>query len=128
MPVAAPGGKSENTEDFVVSLAELLRILGQALHSLHGYACSEALAALRLLPVRERNSAWALALQARCHFEMADYKQAAQVYAHCCHAHGLHKAGGLEYYSTALWHLREATSLGTLARRVLDWDRLRPQV
>merc|ERR1711933_6139 len=82
MPVAAPGGKSENTEDFVVSLAELLRILGQALHSLHGYACSEALAALRLL-----------ALQARCHFEMADYKQAAQVYAHCCHAHGLHKAG-----------------------------------
>jgi len=132
MPEAAPSGKcavaaAESAEDFVVSLAELLRILGQALHSLHGYQCGEALAALRLLPARERKSAWALALQGRCHFELADYEGAAQVYSRCCDAHRLH-SGGLEYYSTALWQLRKSTSLGILARNVLDWDRSRPQV
>jgi len=133
MPVTATGDKpaatvAENTEDVMVSLAELLRILGWALHSMHRYACDETLAALRLLPARERNSAWVLALQGRCHFELADYNRATQVYARCCDAHRFHKAGGLEYYSTALWHLREATSLGVLARRVLDGDRLKPQV
>ncbi|CAJ1439435.1 unnamed protein product, partial [Effrenium voratum] len=35
---------------------------------------------------------------------------------------------GLEYYSSALWHLRRDVELCRLAQQCLQWDRLKPQV
>merc|ERR1712137_1213290 len=65
---------------------------------------------------------------ARCYFETSNYQRAVEVYAHCCERHKLHRPLGLEYYSTALWHLGEAVELTKLAQSVLEWDRLRPEV
>src|SRR5688572_18132556 len=38
--------------------------------------CNEAVAALSALPLRHKNSGWALALLGRTHLELANYKQA----------------------------------------------------
>jgi len=110
------------------SLAGFLQTLGEALHELHGFACPQALGSLWRLPKREHSSAFVQDLIARCHFEMAEYARAAEAYARNCEAHRLHRLLGLEYHSTALWHLQEAAQLGHLAQQVLEWDRLRPQV
>ncbi|CAE8604095.1 unnamed protein product [Polarella glacialis] len=108
--------------------ASLLQKLGEALHAVHRFSCVEALEILRSLPAREQTSALVQNLVARCHFELAEYADAARVYAQCCEAHKLYRPLGLEYYSVALWHLRETLELGDLARRALEWDRQRPQV
>lgn len=111
-----------------LTLAALLRILGEALHGLHRYLCAQALEALQSLPIRQQSTGFAQDLAARCHFEMAEYRQSADAYARCCEAHKLHRPLGLEYYSTALWHLHESVELSCLAQRVLTWDKLRPEV
>lgn len=94
---------------------------------MHHFACQEALCTLARLPERHHSTAFVLSIVARCHFELAEYRQAADVYALCC-AHKMHRSLGLEYYSTALWHLKEGVELGYLAQRVLAWNRMSPQV
>jgi len=102
-------------------------MLGEAVRALHAFSCTEALAAIGELPTRLQATPTAQSLAARCHFELADYARAAELYAESCEAHKQHRAIGLEYYSTALWHLQESVKLGVLAQRVLEWDRLLPQ-
>lgn len=100
----------------------LIHIVAQAVHSLHCFACREALEVLRKLPERHYQSSFVQNVVARCYFELADYRRAVEVYAKCDTIRPL----GVEYYSTALWHLRECMELGCLAQRVLT-DRLWPQ-
>jgi anaphase-promoting complex subunit 3 len=126
--VATVQSAEEGTSCRGWTLASFLRIIGEGLHSLHTFSCSCALEAFASLPARHQNTAFVQDLVARCHFEDANYRQAIIVYAKCCEDNQLHKALGLEYYSTALWHLRESVNLGCLARRVLAWDRSYPQV
>jgi len=108
--------------------ASRLQMLGEVLHSLHRFSCKEALATLDLLPERERRSAFVQDMEARCHFELSNYAEAVRVYRRCCVEHKLYKHLGLEYFSTALWHLQDKLELGNLSRQVLEWDRQRPQV
>jgi len=110
------------------AFASRLQILGEALHSLHRFSCKEALVALDSLPESERRSAFVQDLEARCHFELSNYAEAVRIYGRCCKEHKLYKPVGLEYYSTALWHLQDKLELGNLSRQVLEWDRQRPQV
>lgn len=110
-----------------LSLAGLLRVLGEALRAHHAYESLHTLEALRGLPWWHYETSFAQDLVARSHFELADYRKAADVFARCCEAHRYHRGLGFEYYSTALWHLREAVQLSCLAQRLLDWDRRRPQ-
>lgn len=60
---------------------------------------------------------------------MADYRRAIDVYSrHTAGAARHQRPIGLEFHSTALWHLRESVELGHLAQRALEWDRRQPQV
>lgn len=111
-----------------LTLGAVLRVLGEGLHSLHRFTCSHALGTLRSLPLRHIETGFVQDLMARCHFEMAEYREAASVFARCSSSHKLYRASGLEYYSTALWHLREGVKLSSLAQRLLETDRLKPQV
>eukprot|EP00933_Yihiella_yeosuensis_P031475 TRINITY_DN25043_c0_g4_i1.p1 TRINITY_DN25043_c0_g4~~TRINITY_DN25043_c0_g4_i1.p1 ORF type:complete len:797 (+),score=165.42 TRINITY_DN25043_c0_g4_i1:38-2392(+) len=122
----AKAGILSTTKD--VPLASLLQTLGEALHATHRFSCKEAIAALQSLPPCEQTSALVQDLAARCHFELADYAEAAKIYKKCCNQHTFDRHLGLEYYSTALWHLQESLELGDLSRRVLEWDRQIPQV
>eukprot|EP00929_Paragymnodinium_shiwhaense_P102288 TRINITY_DN65491_c0_g1_i2.p1 TRINITY_DN65491_c0_g1~~TRINITY_DN65491_c0_g1_i2.p1 ORF type:complete len:785 (-),score=204.86 TRINITY_DN65491_c0_g1_i2:43-2397(-) len=112
-----------------LSLASLLRGIARGLHALNRYDCKAGLQALQALPRQQRGTAFVRQLEARCHFELTNYRQAADIYAKLCDAGKLHyRTVGLEYYSTALWHLRERMTLGHLAQQVLEWDRMQPQV
>jgi len=110
-----------------LSLAGLLRVLGEAVRSHHTYESSHTLEALSVLPTWHYETSFVQDLVARSHFEMANYRKAAEVFARCCEVHRYHRGISLEYYSTALWHLREAVQLSCLAQRLLAWDRKRPQ-
>lgn len=118
----------QNLKQAEMTLSTLLCILGSALHALHGFACQAALATLQSLPVKHSSSGYVQDLIARCYFEMAEYKKAAEVYRQCRDMNVYGRMQGLEYYSTALWHLREDVELGCLAQRALQWDKLKPHV
>eukprot|EP00927_Polykrikos_kofoidii_P038551 TRINITY_DN32962_c0_g1_i1.p1 TRINITY_DN32962_c0_g1~~TRINITY_DN32962_c0_g1_i1.p1 ORF type:complete len:827 (+),score=93.61 TRINITY_DN32962_c0_g1_i1:50-2482(+) len=122
-------GRDKNSQQAsCLTMASLLQALGEAVHALHKYSCTEALEALESLPPSQRSSAFAQNLLGRCYFEMSDYGRATEVYSHCCEVHKPHRALGVEFYSTALWHLRDEIALGKLAHRLVKWDRLQPQV
>lgn len=130
-PIASPEGSTAEsvvTTKRDVPLAALMRTLGEALHNMHRFSCAEALEVIKSLPGGEQNSALVQDISARCHFEMANYSEAARLYEQCCKQHVLYRQLGLEYYSNALHHLKDEVALGHLSQQVLQWDRRRPQV
>ena len=117
------------------SVLSVLQCLGTAVHAFHRFRCQEALAALGTLAPGEQRSGLCQDLTARCHFELQDYEAAARIYRRTwdagCRSGGSDGSGGsfrgLEYYSTALWHLGERLELGNLAHQVLEENRQRPE-
>jgi len=122
--LAETGTNSDNGE---VMLAGLLCKLGTALHSMHNFECQQTIQLLSTLPRRHYETGYVLNLVGLCHFEAADYKKAEQVFQQVWRIEP-RRVEGLEYYSSALWHLRKDIELGHLAQRCLQWDRLKPQV
>lgn len=91
------------------------------------FECKAALELLAALPPRQRAAPPARELAARCHFELAEYQAAAELFAQACASPRGLSGVGLEYYSTALWHLQDTVKLGALAQQCMEWDRQRPQ-
>eukprot|EP00933_Yihiella_yeosuensis_P042419 TRINITY_DN36995_c0_g1_i1.p1 TRINITY_DN36995_c0_g1~~TRINITY_DN36995_c0_g1_i1.p1 ORF type:complete len:757 (+),score=108.29 TRINITY_DN36995_c0_g1_i1:75-2345(+) len=110
-----------------LSLAGLLYKLGVALHALHSFDCHMTIAHLQAIPKRHYNTGYILDLVGLCHFESADYKKAEQAYLQAWRIEP-RRIEGLQYYSTALWHMRKDIELGHLAQKCLQFDRLKPQV
>lgn len=122
IPEARPESSPER-----YTLGSLLRALGQGLRGLHSFQCKKALEAFSLLTLKQQSSTLVQDLKAKCHFEMAEYDRAAEIYSKCSE-HCFGGQLGLEYYSSALWHRKEAMKLGSLAQKALSWDRKRPEV
>lgn len=118
------GGNASNES---LSLASLLCKLGVALHAVHGFNCQQAVDELSSLPKRHYETGYVLDLVGLSHFESADYKKSELAYNQAWRVEP-HRVEGLEYYSSALWHLRRDVELCRLAQQCLQWDRLRPQV
>lgn len=57
-------------------LMSLLAELGSAYLSLAQYDCKTAIEKLRSLPPNHYLTGWALCMEGRAHYELADYKQA----------------------------------------------------
>merc|ERR1719221_386322 len=109
------------------SLAALLYKLGVALHTMHAFENHQTIQLLSTLPRRHYETGYVLDLVGLCYFESADYKRAEQVFQQVWRIEP-RRVEGLEYYSSALWHLRKDIELGHLAQQCLQWDRLKPQV
>lgn len=110
-----------------LSLANLFCKLGLALHAMHSFDCQQTVQQLCSLPKRHYETGYVLDLVGLCHFETADYKKSEQAYQQAWKIEP-RRMEGLEYYSSALWHLRKDVELGRLAQQCLQWDRLKPQV
>ncbi|CAE7701897.1 CDC27 [Symbiodinium sp. CCMP2456] len=93
----------------------------------HGFNCQQAVDELSSLPKRHYETGYVLDLVGLSHFESADYKKSELAYNQAWRVEP-HRVEGLEYYSSALWHLRRDVELCRLAQQCLQWDRLRPQV
>jgi len=123
-PAATAGGNGSGES---LSLASLLCKLGVALHAMHSFNCQQAVDELSSLPKRHYETGYVLDLVGLSYFESADYKKSELAYNQAWRVEP-HRVEGLEYYSSALWHLRRDVELCRLAQQCLQWDRLRPQV
>lgn len=102
---------------------ELLARLGTAHALLLLYRPADALALLDTLPARAYATGWVLAQVGRAHFEAGDFAKCARTFEWSMEHDGTARTEALEYYSTALWHLRREVELSAVARYALEHDR-----
>jgi anaphase-promoting complex subunit 3 len=107
-------------------LMSLLRRLGEAQLSLGQFAIPNAIRVLKSLPPKHLNSGWVQSTLGRCYFELAQYSEAAKYYE-VAHEREPHRLQGLEYYSTALWHLQREVQLSLLSQELIEFDKEAPQ-
>merc|ERR1719500_22842 len=109
----------------VSGLLHLLKQVGLAYQKIGHYNCKEAVRLLQLLPPKHATSTWVLALLGKCHFELAEYREAVKYFAQVRERDPF-RLDMLEYYSTALWHLQEEVTLSALAQDLQRIDKLSP--
>jgi len=109
----------------VSGLMQLLKQIGMAYHKLGHYNCKEAVRLLQLLPPKHATSTWVLSLLGKCHFELAEYREAVKYFSEV-RERDPYRLDMLEYYSTALWHLQEEVALSALAQDLQRIDKHAP--
>ncbi|XP_054168352.1 cell division cycle protein 27 homolog [Oppia nitens] len=103
-------------------LLDLLVQFGTALQHLGQFRCKDAIKALENLPVNHVNTGWVLTSLGRAYFEMSRYEESVKYFMEA-HRHEPHRLHGMEYLSTALWHLQREVELSTLAQELNDYDK-----
>lgn len=106
-------------------LMSLLRELGMAYQHLSQFNCTQAVEILSVLPKHHYNTGWVLSMLARAHYEMNDYKKAANFFAEVRQLEP-QRLDMMEIYSTVLWHLHSEVQLSTLAQELVAEDRNSP--
>lgn len=107
-------------------LMMLLQEMGKAQLYLGHYYCKKALEVLNSLPPQHFETGWVLTTMGKAHFELAEYNQAIALFEEVRRLEP-HRLQGMEYYSTALWHLQKEVALSTLAQELTDFDIKSPQ-
>ncbi|XP_050044601.1 cell division cycle protein 27 homolog isoform X2 [Dermacentor andersoni] len=107
-------------------LMQLLQDLGKARLYLGQYRCRQAIETLEALQPHQYSTGWVLAALGRAHFELGEYDKAARAFE-TLRSIEPHRLQGLEYYSTALWHLQREVSLSALAQDMMDLDKTAPE-
>jgi len=93
----------------ILSLAKAYQLQSQ-------YRCKEALEVYNDLPTNQRTG-WVLSQVGRCWFEMVKYDKAIQVYDSMFRETPW-RIEGLEFMSTALWHLKDEVKLSYVAQEL----------
>eukprot|EP00026_Physarum_polycephalum_P002237 Phypoly_transcript_02242.p1 GENE.Phypoly_transcript_02242~~Phypoly_transcript_02242.p1 ORF type:complete len:922 (-),score=189.41 Phypoly_transcript_02242:15-2780(-) len=106
-----------------LKLWQLLVLFGVAYRHLTACRCKEALEAILEFPPEHENTAWVKTLAGRAHFELVDYKSAADNFENARRLDPS-RLDGMEIYSTVLWHLRRPEDLACLGQKLLELDRL----
>lgn len=107
-------------------LMSLLRRLGEAQLSLGQFQIPNAIRVLKNLPAKHLDSGWVQSAMGRCYFELGQYTEAVKFYERA-HEREPHRLQGLEYYSTALWHLQREVQLSMLSQQLVEFDKEAPQ-
>lgn len=107
-------------------LMQLLQDMGWARLYIGHYCCKKAIEILNSLPPQHYNTGWVLATLGRAYFELADYSQAVKMFQEVRRLES-HRLQGMEYFSTALWHLQQEVSLSALAQELIDINRESPE-
>lgn len=103
-------------------LMHLLQELGKAFLHLAHFNCRKAIELFSALSPHQLNTGWVLCNLGRAHFELAEYHQAVQLFSEVRRLEP-HRLEGMEYYSTALWHLQKEVMLSTLAQELTEFDK-----
>ncbi|XP_023328144.1 cell division cycle protein 27 homolog isoform X5 [Eurytemora carolleeae] len=104
-------------------LMSLLRNLGRVYMEASKYNSREAIRLLEEIPDHHGKSSWALALRGKCHFELAEYKEAAELFRILRDQDPL-RLEMMEYYSTALWHIQDDVELSALAQDLTQRNKM----
>ncbi|XP_014674932.1 PREDICTED: cell division cycle protein 27 homolog [Priapulus caudatus] len=104
----------------------LLQKMGKAYSCLAQYNSKQAIEIFDELPAHHLNTGWVLSHLGRAHFELAEYNQACKYFTEVRRMEPYHLEG-MEYYSTALWHLQKEVALSALAQELSDCDKESPE-
>lgn len=107
-------------------LLNLLSVLGQAALAIGQFKCEHAISILQKLPKKHYQSGYVLTGIGRSYFEMGKYEEAVSFFEEARRREP-YILKGMEYYSTALWHLQREVKLSSLAQELIDYDRNAPQ-
>jgi len=107
-------------------LLNLLSQLGQAALAIGQFKCEHAINILQKLPKKHYQSGYVLTAIGRAYFELGKYEEAVTFFEEARRREP-YLLKGMEYYSTALWHLQREVQLSSLAQELIDYDRNAPQ-
>ncbi|KAK4337355.1 hypothetical protein RND71_044153 [Anisodus tanguticus] len=107
-------------------LLNLLSVLGQAALAIGQFKCEHAISILQKLPKKHYSSGWVLTAIGRAYFELGKYDESV-VFFEEARRREPHLLKGMEYYSTALWHLQREVKLSMLAQELIEFDKNSPQ-
>ena len=107
-------------------LLDLFLKLGSGYFALSHYRCEDAIQIFNAIIPNQRDTPWVLAQTGRAFFEQNLYSEAEKCFARI-KAMAPARLEDMEFYSTALWHLRCDVELSHLAHEISDIDRLSPQ-
>jgi len=108
------------------SLLNLLSVLGQAALAIGQFKCEHAINILQKLPKKHYQSGYVLCAVGRAYFELGRYDEAVNFFEEARRREP-YILKGMEFYSTALWHLQREVKLSSLAQELIDYDRNAPQ-
>lgn len=98
----------------------------RALDCLNQYKLDQSISILTGLPEKHRNSGWVLSCIARALYEKTNYTESVKYYE-ASRKLEPYRLEGMEYYSSALWHLHKEVELSILAKEVMDFDQDAPE-
>ena len=107
-------------------LLDLFMRLGSGYFALSHYRCEDAVQVFNAIIPSQRDTPWVLAQIGRALFEQSLYSEAERCFARI-KVMAPARLEDMEFYSTALWHLRRDVDLSHLAHEISDIDRLSPQ-
>ena len=124
--IDAKDAVNRNHRASVASLMSLLKSLGNAVSLLGQYKVNDAIAILKSLPTKQKESGMVQSLLGRCYVELSAYSTAIEYYAESRKVEP-HRLDGVEHYSTALWQLQKEVQLSLLSQELIALDRTAPQ-
>ncbi|KAK3591934.1 hypothetical protein CHS0354_031436 [Potamilus streckersoni] len=107
-------------------ILNLLQMLGKAFQALSQYECRKAIDLFSEIPQHQYSTAWVLCQLGRAYFELTEYQKAEKIFSEVRLNEPYHLEG-MEYYSTALWHLQKEVELSALAQHLTEIDKRSPE-
>lgn len=98
----------------------------RGLDCLYQYKLDQSISILTGLPEKHRNSGWVLSCIARALYEKTNYNESMKYYE-AARKLEPYRMEGMEYYSSALWHLHKEVELSILAKELMDFDQDAPE-
>lgn len=103
-------------------LLHILSNLSTPYTSQNAYACTTAIAQYQRLKPSQFETGWVYGNIARCYFELGNYEECVKHYRRMMEIEPW-RTDGLEWLSTAYWHLQKETDLSALAQDLMKSNR-----
>ena len=108
------------------STAKIFLECYRGLDCLNQYKLDQSISILTGLPEKHRNSGWVLSCIARALYEKTNYNESVKYYESARKLEP-YRLEGMEYYSSALWHLHKEVELSILAKELMEFDQDAPE-
>lgn len=108
------------------STAKIFLECYKGLDCLNQYKLDQAVTILSGLPEKHRNTGWVLSCIGRALYEKTNYAESVKYYESARRLEP-YRLEGMEYYSSALWHLHKEVELSVLAKELMEFDQNAPE-
>lgn len=98
----------------------------RGLECLNQYKLDQSISILTGLPEKHRNTGWVLSCIGRALYEKTNYNESVKYYE-AARKLEPYRLEGMEYYSSALWHMHKEVELSILAKELMDFDQDSPE-